>query len=71
MTDDLMTLDDIASLYRCSRRHARDCITKHPKFPQIVPGASRRLQLWLREDVVSFMTRGQPRAAIDAARREE
>ena len=28
MTDELLTLDDIAAMYRCSRRHARDVITK-------------------------------------------
>lgn len=33
MTDELLTLDDIASMYRCGRRHARDVITKLIGFP--------------------------------------
>lgn len=30
MTDELLDLADIASLYRCTRRHARDVIVTSP-----------------------------------------
>ena len=33
MTNDLLTLHDIAEMYRVSYRQARDVITKHPSFP--------------------------------------
>ena len=55
MTDDLMTIDDIAAMYRCSRRHARDTITKLVGFPNIVRGSSQRIPLWKRRDVAAFL----------------
>jgi hypothetical protein len=57
MTDELMNLDDIAALYRCSRRHARDVITKWVGFPDRVPASSERKPLWLRADVQAFLYR--------------
>lgn len=57
MTDELLTLDDIAQLYRCSRRHARDVITKLVGFPENAPGATRGKPLWLRAEVRGFLHR--------------
>lgn len=63
MTDELLNLDDIASLYRCSRRHARDVITKLIGFPDLAPGSTQRNPLWLRSEVRAFLHRktGQAR----------
>ena len=57
MADELMTLDDIAALYHCSRRHARDVITKAVGFPEQAPGASPRNPLWIRAEVRAFVHR--------------
>lgn len=62
MTDELMTLDDIAALYRCSRRHARDIIVKLIGFPFQAPGATPRNPLWLRTEVRAFLHRKVTRA---------
>lgn len=55
--NELMTLDDIAALYRCSVRHARDVIVKLPGFPQEAPGATQRNRLWVRAEVRAFLHR--------------
>jgi hypothetical protein len=57
MTEELLTIDDIAALYRVSRRQARDVITKLVGFPSRVPGSSERRPLWLRDDILAFMRR--------------
>lgn len=55
MTEELLTLEDIADLYRCSYRHARDVITKMIGFPDPVPGATVRKPLWLSDSVRDFL----------------
>jgi hypothetical protein len=62
VTDELMTLDDISALYRCSRRHARDMIVKMLGFPDQAPGATPRNPLWLRSEVRAFLHRKSARA---------
>ena len=59
MTDELLTIQDIANLYRCDYRTARDVKVKLVGFPKPVPGSSPRIPLWLREDVRRFI-RGEP-----------
>jgi hypothetical protein len=54
---DLLDLADIAALFRCSRRHARDVITKLVRFPAIAPGSTPRNPLWLRVEVRAFLHR--------------
>jgi len=53
----LMDLDDIAALYRCSRRQARDVITKRADFPRIAPGCSTRRPMWLGAEVAAYLRR--------------
>lgn len=65
MNDELMDLGDIATLYRCSRRHARDVITKGAGFPDIAPGSTPRNPLWLRLEVQAFLHRRTPDARIN------
>jgi len=61
MTDvTLMDLDDIAALYRCSRRQARDVITKGVGFPEIAHGASQRNPRWLGVEVREFLAGPAP-----------
>lgn len=60
MSDELMTLDDIAEMHKCERRHARDVIVKLPGFPPEAPTSRPKHRLWVRAEVVHFVTRGQP-----------
>lgn len=67
---ELLDLDDIARLYRVSRRHARDVLVKQPGFPPPAPGTSVRIPLWSAEEIRAFIRRksaqipqNQPQAA--------
>lgn len=57
MNDELLTVEDIAKLYRCSYRHARDVIVKSVHFPGIAPGSTSRHPLWLAIEVRAFLHR--------------
>ena len=59
MTHELMDLGDVAALYRCTRRHARDVIAKQVGFPGIAPGATERKPLWLTVEVRAFLYGGR------------
>lgn len=54
---DLLTLPDIAELHKCTLRHARDSIVKLPGFPPEAPTSTPRHRLWVRSEVLSFVTR--------------
>lgn len=54
---ELLTLDDIASLWGVTRRHARDVLVKAPDFPPIAPGASARLKRWARREIEAYINR--------------
>ena len=55
--DDLMTLDDIAKMHRCSQRHARDIIVKLPGFPAEAPTSTPRNRLWIKTEVRAYVGR--------------
>ena len=55
--NDLMTLDDIAAMNKCSVRHARDVLVKLPGFPDEAPTSTPRNRLWLRSEVRAFVHR--------------
>jgi hypothetical protein len=57
MSDELFDLAEIAALFRCSRRHARDVIVKTIGFPAVAPGSTQRNPLWLRIEVRAFLHR--------------
>ena len=57
MSDELLTLSELADLYRCSRRHARDVIVKLVGFPEIAPGSTPRNPLWIRAEIRAFIHR--------------
>ena len=67
MTDELLDLGDIATLYRCTRRHARDVLTKLIGFPEVAPGSTTRKPLWLRVEVRAFMHRKLANARANPA----
>jgi hypothetical protein len=58
MTDELLTLDDIAALYKVNRRQARDAIVKAPGFPPIAPGTSPRKPRWPAVAVRRYIRQG-------------
>lgn len=55
MTDELLTTEDIAALYRVTYRTARDVIIKNPRFPKPIPSSTRRKPLWLRETIQAYV----------------
>jgi hypothetical protein len=55
--NDLLTLEDIAAMNRCSVRHARDVLVKLPGFPDEAPTSTPRNRLWLRSEVRAFIHR--------------
>ena len=55
--EELMSIQDIADLFRCNYRTARDIKVKLIGFPEPVPGSSVRIPLWLRSDVMAFIHR--------------
>lgn len=62
----LLDLDDIAKLYRVSRRHARDFIVKHPDFPSPVPGSSGRYPRWNAVEVDAYLSRATAKFTLKA-----
>ena len=55
MTIKLLSLDEVASMYRVTRRYARDSLVKTPGFPAPVPGSTRKNPLWLEEQLKQYM----------------
>lgn len=55
--NDLLTLDDIAAMWRCSRRHARDVVVKGAGFPDPAPGSTVKNPVWLTVEVRAFAHR--------------
>ena len=56
----LLDLDDIAKLYRVSRRHARDVLVKQLGFPARVPGSSSKIPLWSADEIQVYVMRRAP-----------
>ena len=55
MNDELLTIQDIADLFRCNYRTARDVKVKRIGFPKPSQGSSLRIPLWLRSEVRAFI----------------
>jgi hypothetical protein len=53
--NELMDWDDIARVYRTTRRHVRDVIVKRVDFPKPVKGSGVRNPLYLAEAVRAYM----------------
>jgi len=54
---ELLDLDDIAKLYRVSRRHARDVLVKQVGFPLPAPGSSPKIPLWSADEIRAYIRR--------------
>lgn len=52
---ELLDLDDIAKLYRVTRRHARDVLVKQPGFPKPAPGTSSKIPLWHADKIRAYI----------------
>lgn len=55
MTEELLTIDDIAALYKCSRVYARDKLVKRPGFPRPSLALSQKMKRWMRGDVEAWL----------------
>jgi hypothetical protein len=55
--NDLLTLDDIAAMWKCDRRHARDVLVKLAAFPEKAPGSTLKNPVWLRSEVRAYANR--------------
>lgn len=53
---DLMTLDDIAKLWKVSTEHARRYLVRLPEFPEPAPGSTRKNRRWRASDVQAFLS---------------
>jgi hypothetical protein len=51
---EMLSLDDIAALWKVPRDYARDVLVKQEGFPAPAPGSTRKFQRWLRRDVELF-----------------
>jgi len=65
---DLLTIEDIASMWRCSVRHARDCLVKLPGFPPPAPGSGPKHRVWVAREVRDFAHRKPIRQLQSAGR---
>jgi hypothetical protein len=52
---DLLTLDDIAALWKVERDYARRYLVKLPEFPEPAPGSTRKKARWRAEDVRRYL----------------
>jgi hypothetical protein len=51
---EMMSVEDISSLWKVPRDYARDVLVKQEGFPEPAPGSTRKFQRWLRRDVMRF-----------------
>lgn len=52
---DLLTLDDIAALWKVTRGYAQRYLVKRPEFPEPAPGSTRKRPRWRAQDVRAFI----------------
>jgi len=57
MTDEILTIDDIASMYKTTRSKAQRYIVKRPGFPAIAPGSTWRDPRWVGTEVRAYLRR--------------
>lgn len=60
MNDEILTLEDIAAMYKVSRERARDTIVKRPDFPDLAPGSTWRQPRWVAAEVRAYIRRRSP-----------
>jgi hypothetical protein len=52
---EMMSVDDIAALWKVPRDYAMNKLVKQEGFPSPAPGSTRKFQRWLRRDVERFV----------------
>lgn len=52
---EMMSLEDIAKMWKCDREYARDTLVKLEGFPSMAPGSTRKFQRWRKADVLRFV----------------
>jgi hypothetical protein len=52
----LLTLDEIAQLWKVNREFARKRIVKLPEFPDPAPGSTRKKPRWREPEVHAFLS---------------
>jgi hypothetical protein len=52
---ELLTLDDIAKLWKVRREFARRYIVRRPGFPDPAPGSTRKNLRWREPDIHAFL----------------
>lgn len=62
MNEEILTLEDIAKLYKVDRERARDTIVKTPGFPELAPGSTWRQPRWVAAEVRSYIRRRSPQS---------
>ena len=66
MTEELLTIDDIAALYKLDRKQVRDSVVKTPGVPAFAPGTTWRKPRWLASDVRRFLRQGSHKSRTPA-----
>jgi hypothetical protein len=51
---EMMSIEDIAAMWKVPRDYARDVLVKQEGFPAPAPGSTRKFQRWLRAQVEAF-----------------
>jgi hypothetical protein len=54
---ELLTIEDIAKLYKVTPLKARDFIVRTPGFPDPAPGSTPRVRRWVASEVDAFIKR--------------
>lgn len=62
MEDEVLTIEEIAALYKTTRSKAQRYIVKRPGFPPIAPGSTWRDPRWVHSEVIRYIRR-QPSQA--------
>ena len=59
---ELLTIEEIASMWHVTREYAQRYLVKRPEFPDPAPGSTRKNPRWRRRDVEAFI-RGETQSA--------
>ena len=54
---ELLTVEDIARIWRCSVRLARDVLVKSDGFPPPAPGSGPKHRVWVAQEISDFAYR--------------
>lgn len=52
---EMMSVEDIAALWKVPRDYALNTLVKQEGFPSPAPGSTRKFQRWRRVDVLAFI----------------